>query len=243
MNPTDVVSELSRVADISSSVLRHVYLAFMPVLAASALALPIGLYIGHRRRFEFAAVQLANLGRAVPSFAILSLAFVFFVSIERGFSIWPTFTALFFLSLPPILINAHIGVKGVDADVIESARGMGLSELQILTRIELPLAAPLIVTGIRTAAVQSVATATLGALVAAGGVGFYIVYGFRTNNLELKVGGAVLVAVLALATEIALGLVARAVRPKGAPRAPSRVDPIEQAAQVPRPLTQTGIGI
>jgi osmoprotectant transport system permease protein len=112
---------------------------------------------------------------------------------------------------------------------------MGLSEFQILTRIELPLAAPLIVTGIRTAAVQSVATATLGALVAAGGVGFYIVYGFRTNNLELKIGGAVLVALLALATEVALGLLARAVSPKGAPRAPSRVEPLEQAGQVPRP--------
>lgn len=235
MNPTEIASELSRVADIPSAVLRHLYLSFMPVLAASAFALPIGLYIGHRRRFEFAAVQLANLGRAVPSFAILSLAFVFFVSIQRGFSIWPTFTALFFLSLPPILINAHIGVKGVDEDVIESARGMGLSELQILTRIELPLAAPLIVTGIRTAAVQSVATATLGALVAAGGIGFYIVYGFRTNNLELKIGGAVLVAVLALLTEVALGLVARAVRPKGISRIPSRVEPVEQTAQIPRP--------
>lgn len=235
MNPTEIAGELSRVADVSSSVLRHLYLAFMPVLAASALALPIGLYIGHRRRFEFAAVQLANLGRAVPSFAILSLAFVFFVGIERGFSIWPTFTALFFLSLPPILINAHIGVKGVDEDVIESARGMGFSELQILTRIELPLAAPLIVTGIRTAAVQSVATATLGALVAAGGLGFYIVYGFRTNNLELKIGGAVLVAVLALLTEFGLGLVARAVRPKGVSRIPSRVEPLEQTAQIPRP--------
>jgi osmoprotectant transport system permease protein len=234
MNPSEILSELSRVADISSSVLRHLYLSFMPVLAATALALPIGLYIGHRRRFEFAAVQLANLGRAVPSFAILSLAFVFFVSIQQGFSIWPTFTALFFLSLPPILINAHIGVKSVDAEVIESARGMGLSEFQILTRIELPLAAPLIVTGVRTAAVQSVATATLGALVAAGGVGFYIVYGFRTNNLELKIGGALLVALLALATEIALGLLARAVSPKGAPRVPSRVEPMEQPAQVGR---------
>lgn len=234
MNPTDIVSELARVAGIPSTVLRHVYLSFVPVLAASAVALPIGLYIGHHRRFEFAAVQLANLGRAVPSFAILSLAFVFFVSIGKGFSIWPTFTALFFLSLPPILINAHIGVKGVDSEVIESARGMGLSELQILTRIELPLAAPLIVTGIRTAAVQSIATATLGALVAAGGVGFYIVYGFRTNNLELKIGGAVLVAILALATEVVLGLIARAVRPHGAPRPSSGTDPRPLPPQPPQ---------
>jgi osmoprotectant transport system permease protein len=237
MSFSEVMSELSRVADVSSTVLRHLYLSFAPVLAAAVSALPVGLYIGHRRRFEFAAVQLANLGRAVPSFAILALAFAFFVGIGRGFSIWPTFTALFFLSLPPILINAHIGVKGVDPEVIESARGMGLSEFQILSRIELPLAAPLIVTGIRTAAVQCVATATLGALVAAGGVGFYIVYGFRTNNLELKVGGAVLVAILALATELGLGLVARAVRPKGAPRAPSRVEPLEQASQLPRPVS------
>jgi osmoprotectant transport system permease protein len=229
-----IVSELTRVADISDTVVTHLYLSFAPVLGALAVALPVGLYIGHRRRFEFLAVTLANFGRAVPSFAILSLSFIVFVQFQMGFSIWPTFVTLFFLSLPPILVNTHIGVRTVDEEVVEAARGMGLSEFQILTRIELRLSAPLIVTGVRTAAVQSVATATLAAFVAAGGLGEYIVRGFATNNLDMKVGGAVLVALLALGTEIGLGLVARWVQPRGTATTATR-RPLEETAQTGRP--------
>ena len=222
--------------DIGEQVARHLYLSFLPVLAALAIALPVGLYIGHARRFESVAVALANLGRAIPSFAILSLALILSIRLGLGLGFWPTFTALFFLSLPPILVNSHIGVRGVDPDVVESARGMGLKGRQVLTRVELPLAAPLILSGARTAAVQSVATATLGALVAAGGLGEYIVFGFRANRDDFLLGGAILVAALALATEVALGGLEKVVTPRGAARpSRSKVTPFEEAAELGRP--------
>lgn len=211
--------------DIVEQITRHLYVSFAAVLAAAAIALPVGLYIGHRRRFEFLAVTLANLGRAVPSFAIVSLALIVSLRLGLGLGFWPTFAALFFLSLPPILINANIGVKGVDPDTVESARGMGFTERAILTRIELPLAAPLIVIGLRTAAVQSVATATLGALVGFEGLGLYIVLGFRTNTNGPLLGGAILVASLAIATEVVFWFLERVVRPRGTGPY-ERVDPI-----------------
>lgn len=216
-------------------ILQHLKLSFVPVAAALALALPLGLYIGHARRFEFVTVTLANLGRAIPSFAILSLALI--PVIRAGiddFGFWATFVALFFLSLPPIVVNTYTGVKNVDQDLIEGARGQGLSGRQILMKVEIPLAAPLIVAGARTAAVQSVATATLGALVAADGLGSYIVLGFRAADDPSLVGGALLVALLAVGTEIVFALVERLVRPKGA-SGRKKVAPIESAAQVRQP--------
>jgi osmoprotectant transport system permease protein len=135
------------------------------------------------------------------------------------------------------VVNTHAGVKNVDDELVEAAVGQGLSGWQILRRVEVPLAAPLIVAGVRTAAVQSVATATLGALVAAGGLGDPIVLGFRAGDDPSLVGGAFMVAVLAIASEIAFALLERAVRPRGTSR-PSRIQPYDQAAQVPVP----GIG-
>ena len=235
MDLSQLASWFTSTDDILEQIARHLYLSFLPVLAALAVALPAGLYIGHARRFEVLAVALANLGRAIPSFAILSLALILSIRLGLGLGFWPTFAALFFLSLPPILVNAHIGVRGVDPDVVESARGMGLKGRQVLTRVELPLAAPLILSGARTASVQSVATATLGALVAAGGLGEYIVFGFRANRDDFLLGGAILVASLALATEVALGAVEKLARPRGVPRpATSRVEPFEETAQVSR---------
>jgi osmoprotectant transport system permease protein len=228
-----VIEWFQTAGNIPEEVARHLYLSFIPVMAAVALALPVGLYIGHRRRFEFIAVTLANLGRAIPSFAILSLFLPFSIRIGLGLGFWPTFAALFVLSIPPILINTYVGVKEVDGDTIEAARGVGYSEGQVLRKIELPLAAPLVVAGIRTAAVQSVATATLGALVAAGGLGDPIVLGFATGKIGPLVGGALLVAGLALITELALGWVERRATPKGV--GPSREAPLQQFGQVPRP--------
>jgi osmoprotectant transport system permease protein len=218
--------------DIPQQLLRHMYLSYVPVLCAIAVALPAGLYIGHRRRFEVAVVSIANLGRAIPSFAILSLALVASLNLGLGLGFWPTFSALFLLSIPPILVNTHVGVKGVDPDTVEAARGSGFSEGQVLGSIELPLAAPLIVAGIRTAAVQCVATATLGAFVAAGGLGDYIRLGFRAGRPEELLGGAILVAMLAIATEIVLAGIERAISPRS--RLRERGRPIEQLAQVPR---------
>jgi osmoprotectant transport system permease protein len=232
---TDLMTFFEETPEIWSVILRHLQLSFVPVVAALAIAFPLGLYIGHARRFEFITVTLANLGRAIPSFAILSLALIPVIRVgAEDFGFWATFFALFFLALPPIVVNTYTGVKNVEADLIEAAAGQGLSGSQVLTRVEIPLAAPLIVAGIRTAAVQSVATATLGALVAGGGLGEYIVLGFRAGDDPSLIGGAFLVAVLAIATEVAFALAERALRPKGGPRR-SKVEPLEHAATVRRP--------
>jgi osmoprotectant transport system permease protein len=130
--------------------------------------------------------------------------------------------ALFFLAIPPILTNTYTGVANVDPDTLEAARGMGMTGRQVLIRIELPLAASVIAAGIRTAAVQVVATATLGALVGGGTLGLFIVRGFRVNDDVRVLGGAILVAALAIATELLLGLVERSLRPRTDSRARGR---------------------
>lgn len=214
--------------DIAEQILRHLQLAYIPVVAAAAVGLPLGLYIGHARRFEFVTVTIANLGRAIPSFAILSLSLIFYIELlgPAGLGFWPTFTALFFLSLPPIVVNTYAGVKNVDPDLVEASTGQGLSGLQVLRRVEVPLAAPLIVAGVRTAAVQSVATATLAALVAGGGLGDYIVLGFRAGDDGSLLGGAILVALLAIGTELLGAVAERLLRPTTA--GPVRPVPVQQ---------------
>lgn len=224
--------------DIGLQVWRHLYLSYLPVVGAAAVALPVGLYIGHRRRFEFVAITLANLGRAIPSFAILSMALIVSLNVGLGLGFWPTFTALFFLSLPPILVNVDVGVRGVDPDIVEAARGNGASEWDVLRGIEIPLGAPLIVAGLRTAAVQSVATATLGAFVGAGGLGDYIRLGIRAHHNDVLLGGAILVALLAIGTELAFGAFERAVRPRSVSSRGSREDnvaPMKHLAQARTP--------
>lgn len=193
--------------------LEHLRISVVSVLAATAVALPLGLYIGHTRRGEVVAVSIANLGRAIPSFAILALAFPLSLRLGLGLSDWPAIVALFLLAIPPILTNSYVGVKGVDADTLEAARGMGMSERGVLRSIEAPLAAPLIVAGLRISAVQVVATATLAALVAGGGLGRFIVDGFKQGNDGMTMAGALLVALLAIATELGFGLLERATAP------------------------------
>ena len=195
-------------------VYEHMSMSLQAAALAALLVLPVGLYVGHTRRFEFAAVSIGNLGRALPSFGILGITFALTISWPGNLGFWATFIALVLLAIPPILTNTYVGIKGVDPDTIESARGMGMTETGILTRIEVPLAAPLIVAGLRLATVQGVATATLGAVAAWGGLGRYIVDGFASGNDVDLLGGAILVAVLAIVTEVAFGLLERSVRPR-----------------------------
>src|SRR6516162_719880 len=144
----------------------HLLISAVTLVAAVAIALPFGVWAGHTKRGGFIAVNVANLGRAMPSLALLALMFPLALSLHLGFGFWPTFLALVPLGIPPVLTNSYVEVREVDADVVESARGMGLRERQVLRQVELPIAAPLILAGIRNAAVAIVATATLGALVA-----------------------------------------------------------------------------
>jgi len=188
---------------IQTRLLEHVELSGLAVLIGAMVALPIGLALGHTGRFAFVALNVANIGRALPSLALLAFALPIAFGLGLGLGFWPTLFSLVPLAIPPMLTNAYVGVRNVDRDVIEAARGMGLSEPGILRRIELPLALPLVLAGMRTAAVNVVATATLGALVAGGGLGRYIVDGLGLQEYDRLFAGALLVAVLAIAVEVA----------------------------------------
>ncbi len=196
-------------AGIPNRVGEHLALSVPPVLLAAALAIPLGVIFGHTRRGGLVAISVANVGRAVPSFAVLVLAVPLALRLGLGLSYWPAFAALFLLAIPPIIVNAYTGVRDVNTDVVEAARGMGLSSRQVLLHSELPIALALIFTGLRIAAVHVVATAPLAALAAGGGLGRYIVDGLATLDIPQVVGGAVLVALLALAVDASIGLLAR----------------------------------
>jgi len=198
---------------IQTRILEHLEVSGLAVLVGLLVALPAGLYLGHTGRFAFVAVNVANIGRAIPSLAAIALAIPIagtLLGVQHGLGFWPTFFALIPLAIPPILTNAYVAVRGVDRDVIEAARGMGVGEVGILRRIEIPLALPLILAGIRTAAVNVIATATLGALVAFGGLGRYIVDGLALQEYDRLFAGALLVALLAIAVEVALSTFERA---------------------------------
>ncbi|MBI2775810.1 MAG: ABC transporter permease [Chloroflexi bacterium] len=188
----------------------HVTLSLVAIGIAVAIALPLGLAIGHGRRGERAAIAIAGLGRAVPSYALLIL-FVPFLGL--GFS--SALPALVLLAIPPLLVNTVAGITAVDADVVEAGRGMGMRGREVLRAIELPLALPAIVVGLRTSAVQVVATATLAALVAGGGLGRYIVDGFALQQSDRILAGAILVGLLAIGTERGLTLIERRVAGPG----------------------------
>jgi osmoprotectant transport system permease protein len=182
--------------------LQHLWYSLLATAIAAAIALPIGVFIGHTGRGALLAVNLTNLGRAIPSLGIIILMFTIF-----GFGIAPILVTLFALAIPPIVTNSYIGVRSVDRDVREAAEGMGMRGRQVLWQVELPVAMPLIMAGIRTSAVQVVATATLAAFVGLGGLGRYLIDGLSQRDLAQVVGGAILVAVLSLLTELVLGRV------------------------------------
>ena len=196
----------------------HVALSLSGLLIACLIALPIGLWVGHTRRGERIAINVANLGRALPSLALIAIAVPFTALIDPqfGFKVLPTLIAMVALGIPPILINTHAGVTEVDPELTEAARGMGLTGSQVLRGLEVPLALAVIVAGIGSAAVQIVATATLGAIFGFGGLGAYLTEGISQGNDGMVFGGVVLVALLALSAEATFTLLARRARPPGA---------------------------
>jgi osmoprotectant transport system permease protein len=218
-------------AGIPSRLIEHLWISFVSVAAATLIAVPVGLYIGHTGRLANLAINIANIGRAVPSYAILvmvlpvslALAPVVGYPASLGLSFIPTFTAMVLLAIPPILVNIYAGLRSVDRDLVESARGMGLRESQILRDVEVPLAAPVIVGGFRTAVLNVIATATIGAVVGFGGLGRFILDGRSRGVLgtgEL-LGGALLVGALAIGVDLALAGLQRIVAAR-AERATSR---------------------
>jgi osmoprotectant transport system permease protein len=188
----------------------HLRLSAESVLIGMVIALPIGIVLGHYGRFGNVAINISNVGRAIPSFALLVLSFQVF-----GLGDAPIIISLTALAIPPMVTNSYVAMREVDPDIKDAARGMGYRELAQILRIEIPLAVPLLMAGIRTSAVQVVATATLAALIAGGGFGRYIIDGLAQFDYTKLMAGAILVAVLALATELGLAALERVLVPRG----------------------------
>jgi osmoprotectant transport system permease protein len=187
----------------------HLKLSGAALGIACAIAIPLGLWLGHRGRGGFLAINASNVGRAVPSLALIAF-FVSFVGV--GF---PNLTiALVLLAVPPILTNTYTGVRQVEPDAVDSARGMGMTGAQVVRRVELPLSLPLIFGGIRTSAVNVVATATIAPLAGVVTLGDPII-NVNTYGDEGRLAAAIVVALLAVATEVLLGTAQRAVTPRG----------------------------
>src|SRR5687767_13708888 len=200
------VGGLSQVADLT---LDHIEVSAAALGAGLVVALPLGLYLGHRGRGDLLAVAAGNAGRAIPELVLIAL-FVAFI----GTGFLNVTIALAILAIPPVLTNTFVGVRQVDRTAVEAARGMGMSEREIALRVELPLAAPTIMTGVRTGAVNVVATATIAPLGSVLTLGDFIL----SPNVYGDAGvlaGAILVALLALTVELALAGVQRLVTPKG----------------------------
>ncbi len=191
---------------------QQIEISLWAMAIALVIALPIALILGHKRKGMFLATNVGNIGRAVPTLGVLTIL----ASIpEIGIGNLAAILALALFAIPPVLTNTYTGLAGVDDEVRDAARGMGMSGSVILARVEVPLAIPLIAAGIRTATVQVVATASLAALVGSGGLGRYVVDGFALQDNTLIIAGAILTAALAVIAELVLSQVQRMVTPKG----------------------------
>ena len=195
---------------IPNRIEEHVVMSLAATGTAAAIALPIGLALGHFGRGGPLAINVSNVGRALPSFGIVIIAFQIFSLGDT-----PIIICLVALAIPPVVTNSYVALREVDPDIKEAARGMGYRGLAQLLRVELPLAVPLLMAGIRTSAVQVVATATLAALIGGGGFGRYVFDGLATRDYVTMFAGAALVAVLALATEVTLSGLERILVPRG----------------------------
>ncbi|MFE1436749.1 ABC transporter permease [Streptomyces griseoaurantiacus] len=180
---------------IPHRLLEHVQYSLMALAIAAAIGLPVGLITGHTGRGGTMLALIATAARALPSFGLLVLMFVLL-----GLGMLPVMIPLVVLAIPPILVTTYEAVRTVEPAPVDAARGMGMTEPRILFQVELPVALPLILSGLRSAAIQIVSTATIAAYVSLGGLGRYIVDGLYQRNYEKVVGGATLVAVLALIT-------------------------------------------
>lgn len=200
---------------VPTRLLEHLALSAIPLALAMLMALPLGAWIGHTGRAANLVINVTNIGRAIPSLAILAVATMVLnvplvglglrsVSAEAA-----TVIAMTALAIPPILTNTYVGISEVDRDLVDAGRGMGMRAGQILRLIEVPVGLPIILGGIRTAAVQVVATATLGAVFATGGFGRYIIDGIAQRRNDEVFAGAVMVAALSIITELTFAAIQR----------------------------------
>jgi osmoprotectant transport system permease protein len=196
-------------AFVGEKTVEHLVLSGAAIGISLVVAIPVGVWLGHLHRGSFLAITVGNLGRALPSLALIAFGLPFF-----GISFTNVLVALVVLAVPPMLTNAYTGVDAVDRDAVDAARGMGMSGWQVLTRIELPLALPLVFAGIRTSSVYVIATATIAAIAGGGGLGDIIV-NQASYRIEGVIGAALCVTLLALVVDALLALTQRVVTPVG----------------------------
>jgi osmoprotectant transport system permease protein len=180
------------------------------VVGATLIALPIGILIGHTGRGREPAVVVSGALRALPTLGLLTL-----LALWLGLNVGAPYLALMVLAIPSVLAGAYSGIGGVDRATVDAARAMGMTELQIALRVELPLGLPTIIGGIRAAVLQVIATATLAAYIGAGGLGTYIFLGLKTSDFTVMLGASILIIALALALDGVFALVQRLVVPEG----------------------------
>lgn len=191
---------------IPDRLLQHIAYTLVTLAISAVIALPVGLFIGHTNRGAFLAINIGNAGRSLPTFGLLSLMVVLV-----GIGTLPVIVALVVLAVPPILASTYAGLRSVDRSAVDAAIGMGMRPMQVLFRAEVPMALPLIVSGLRSALLQVCATATVAAYVGLGGLGRLLIDGLSTNDYPQVFAGAVLVAVLAVLLDLLSAAVERAV--------------------------------
>ena len=189
---------------------RHISLSAVALAIAAAIAIPLGIWLARKARYALVAINAANIGRTLPSLAVLALMMPL---LGTGFA--PALFALTLLALPPILINTYAAVRQVDADVIDAARGMGMTQREITRRIVVPLAVPVIAAGVRIAAIQVISGAVLAAYIGGGGLGDFITAGIAMMQISLLLVGAIPATLLAIGTDFAFGRLQRALTPRG----------------------------
>jgi osmoprotectant transport system permease protein len=201
--------EVGGLSDVLSLLWTTVWISVLALTVAIAISLPIGAWLGHRGRGEGLAVAIGNAGRAIPELGMIAIVAAFI-----GVGVFNVTIALLVLGIPPILTNAFIGVRQVDRDAVDAARGVGMTEWEVLRRVELPMAVPTIMTGVRTGAINIIATATIAPLAGVVTLGDYIINGSNYGD-EGVLAGAILVALLALTFELILAGVQRLLTPRG----------------------------
>ena len=188
----------------------HIALSAAALGMAIAIAVPIGVWLSGRQRAALFAITTANIGRTLPSLAVLAL-----VMPVLGTGFLPSMVALTLLALPPILINTYTAIRQVDPDVVDAAKGMGMAARQVMTKVEIPIAVPVIFAGIRTAAVQVVSGAVLAAYIGGGGLGDFITAGIAMMAMPQLLVGAIPATLLSLGTDQLFGRIQRALTPAG----------------------------
>jgi osmoprotectant transport system permease protein len=211
---------------------QHLWISGLSLLGAAIIAVPLGLFIGHTGRGRALVIGITGAARALPTFGVLTAFVLLGLSLGYGLSLTPIIAVLVILAIPPLLAGAYAGVEAVDRETVDAARAQGMTEWQILTQVELPLAMPLLVGGLRSATLQVVATATIAAYYAGGALGRYLIEGLRNQDYLRALIGAILVAALALLLDALLAVVQRLVTPRGVSRGEMRIGAVRTGSTI-----------